>query len=181
MATYQNNTILPRCGFYYYLPGPSEVWSPPQRQYIPQVKIGAHATIFSSAARTTLSQTFVNPGESKAIDEVRYAFPLYDGVSIVVFTCTIGKRVIKGVVKERSLARQTYRRAVSRGESAALVEQLPEASDVFITTVGNVPAGAELHVELVYLGELKHDAEVGGIRYTIPTSIAPRYGSHPGD
>ena len=173
--------ILPPCGFYYYLPGPSELLSPPQYQYIPQVKIEAHATIFSSVARTTLSQTFVNPSESKAIDELRYTFPLFDGVSVVDFTCTIGKRVIRGVVKERSRARQAYRHAVSRGESAALVEQLPDASDVFITTVGNVPAGAELHVELVYLGELKHDAEVDGIRYTIPTSIAPRYGSHPGD
>jgi hypothetical protein len=29
--------------------------------------------------------------------------------------------------------------------------------------------------------ELKHDAEVDGIRLTIPTSISPRYGSYPGD
>ena len=27
--------------------------------------------------------------------------------------------------------------------------------------------------------ELKHDAEVDGLRFTIPTSIAPRYGALP--
>ncbi len=27
--------------------------------------------------------------------------------------------------------------------------------------------------------ELKHDAEVDGLRFTIPTSIAPRYGGLP--
>jgi hypothetical protein len=32
----------------------------------------------------------------------------------------------------------------------------------------------------VYVQELKHDAEVDGIRFTIPTSISPRYGSYPG-
>jgi hypothetical protein len=47
--------------------------------------------------------------------------------------------------------------------------------------VGNVPAGADVKVEVAFLGELKHDAEVDGIRFTIPTQIAPRYGSYPGD
>ncbi|KAJ2897734.1 von Willebrand factor type A domain-containing protein [Zalerion maritima] len=168
------------CGFYYCLP-PTSQWQTPPRKYLPQVKLEAHATIFSSIARTTLRQTFVNPDREKPIPELRYTFPLYDGVSVVGFTCTVGGRVIKGVVKEREQARKTYQDAVNKGETAALLEQLPKASDVFTTTVGNIPAGAEIHVELTYLGELKHDAEVDGVRYTIPTSIAPRYGSYPGE
>jgi len=172
--------MLHVCGLYYLVPGPNS-WHP-QRKYLPQVSLSAHARIVSSTSRTTLTQVFVNPSQESEIPELRYTFPLYDGVSVVGFVCTINKdRVIRGIVKERAEARKTYDAAVARGETAGLLEQLPDASDVFTTTIGNVPAGAEIKVDITYLGELKHDAEVDGIRFTIPTSIAPRYGSYPGE
>ena len=65
---------------------------------------------------------------------------------------------------------------MAKGQTAGLLEQLPEASDVFSTKLGNIPAGESVIVEIIYVGELKHDAETNGIRFTIPTSIAPRYG-----
>jgi hypothetical protein len=160
------------CGFFYTI---NQI-----RKYLPQVKLQAHTTILSSVSRTTLTQTFVNP-DTQLIKELRYVFPLYDGVAVVAFTCTVGDRVIKGVVKEKQKARQVFDAAVQRGETAGLLEQLDDASDVFTTTVGNIPAGVTIRVEIEYLGELKHDAEVDGIRFTIPTSIAPRYGSYPGE
>ena len=104
---------------------------------------------------------------------------MYDGVSVVGFTCRIGSRVLRGLVKERSQAKATYDAAVSRGETAGLLEQLPEASDVFSTRLGNIPANEKIHVEITYVGELKHDAEADGIRFTLPTRIAPRYGRQP--
>ncbi|KAK4127015.1 VIT-domain-containing protein [Parathielavia appendiculata] len=152
-----------------------------QRLYMPQLSLSVKSKIVSSASRTTLTQTFVNP-KSEPISELRYTFPLYDGVSVVGFVCTInGDRVIRGVIKERAEAKETFKEAVDRGETAGLLEQLFEASDVFTTTVGNVPANAKLQVDITYLGELKHDAEVDGIRFTIPTHVAPRYGSYPGE
>ncbi|KAK4151894.1 von Willebrand factor type A domain-containing protein [Chaetomidium leptoderma] len=164
------------CGLYYVVGKRPR----PERQYLPQLSLSVHTKIISSTSRTTLTQNFVNP-KSDAIPELRYTFPLYDGVSVVGFVCTInGDRVIRGVVKERAEAKQTYQAAVDRGETAGLLEQLPDASDVFTTTIGNIPANATLKVEITYLGELKHDAEVDGIRFTIPTHIAPRYGSYPG-
>ncbi len=36
-------------------------------------------------------------------------------------------------------------------------------------------------MSIKYVQELKHDAEVDGIRLTIPASISPRYGSYPGN
>ncbi|KAB5559754.1 von Willebrand factor type A domain-containing protein [Coniochaeta sp. 2T2.1] len=171
------------CGFYYTVPQESHsTYYGPRRQYLPQVHLSVHTRIVSSTSRTTLTQNFVNPAPDKAIPELHYTFPLYDGVSVVGFTCTINNdRVIKGVVKERNEARKTYDDAVAKGETAGLLEQLPDASDVFTTTVGNVPGGAEIKVDITYLGELQHDAEVDGVRFTIPTSIAPRYGDYPGD
>jgi len=111
----------------------------------------------------------------------RYTFPLYNGVSVVEFTCQIGERTIKGLVKERDEAKRVYRDAVRRGQTAGILEQLPAASDVFTTTIGNVPPSTRVIITIRYNGELKHDAEVDGIRFTIPTTIAPRYGSYPGE
>lgn len=173
-------TAMHICGLYFVDPSlPSYVFG--RRRYLPTLSQSVHARIIASTSRTTLTQAFVNPIPDAAIPELRYTFPLYDGVSVVAFTCTINNdRVIHGVVQEKNTARKTYNQAVARGETAGLLEQLPDASDVFTTTIGNVPPGANIAVEIVYLGELKHDAEVDGIRFTIPTSIAPRYGSYPG-
>lgn len=144
---------------------------------MPQLGLAAHTTILSTTSRTVLNQTFVNPSKSDVIDQASYTFPLYDGVSVVGFTCCVGDRVIHGLVKEKEQARADYKEAVDRGETAGLLEQLPEASDVFTTRIGNIPAKEKVIVEITYLGELKHDAEVDGARFTIPTAIASRYGT----
>ena len=101
-------------------------------------------------------------------------------MSVVEFFCQIGERTIYGLVKEKNEARKTYEEAKERGESAALLEQLPDAADVFTTAISNIPNGASVQVSVKYVQELKHDAEVDGIRLTIPSSISPRYGYYPG-
>jgi Vault protein inter-alpha-trypsin domain/von Willebrand factor type A domain len=133
--------------------------------------------ILSTTSRTTLTQTFLNPSKSKKLDEVQYTFPLYDGVTVVGFECTVAGRLIVGVVKEKQQARKDYKDALDRGQGAALLEQSYDAADCFTTRVGNVPADEKVLVEITYLGELKNDAETDGIRFTIPTAIAPRYGT----
>jgi hypothetical protein len=105
---------------------------------------------------------------------------LFDGVSVVDFVCTVGDRTIYGLVKEKSEARKTYEEAKGRGEKAALLEQLPNAADVFTTSISNIPKSSSVEVSITYIQELKHDAEVDGVRLTVPTSISPRYGSYPG-
>ncbi|TIC99680.1 von Willebrand factor A domain-containing protein 5A [Colletotrichum higginsianum] len=179
---YRRNTHV--CGLYYLDTTqnfPSRGSHSYPRRYLPMLSQSVHARIVASASRSTLTQTFVNPSADAPIPELRYTFPLYDGVSVVAFTCTVNKdRVIRGVVQETNTARRTYDNAVAKGQTAGILEQLPDASDVFTSSVANVPPGAEVAVEIEYLGELKHDAGVDGIRLTIPTSIAPRYGAYPG-
>lgn len=162
---------LPLCGCF--------VIASHERKWLPMINLDAHATILSTTSRTTLTQTFVNPHSDSRLDEVRYDFPLYDGVSVVGFTCTVGSRVIRGVVREREAAKKTFDDAVSRGETAGLLQQNARAADVFTTTLGNVPAGETVKVEITYLGELEHDAEADGVRWALPTSIAPRYDGSP--
>ena len=164
---------LPFCGCWYVIPRPGG--SQPEKRYLPQVDLSSHTTILATTSRTFLSQTFHNSQQSGKLDEVQYTFPLYDGVSVVGFKCTVASRTIVGVVKEKHQARADYKKAIDHGETAGLLEQLPEASDVFTTRIGNVPPNEKVIVDIVYLGELKHDAETGGGRFTIPTVIAPRY------
>lgn len=85
----------------------------------------------------------------------------------------VGSRIIIGSVKEKHKAKENYNAAVERGETAGLLEQGP-TSDVFMTSLGNIPAGEKISVTLTYIGELKHDAGIDGIRFTIPTRISPR-------
>ena len=118
------------CGCYFIEQENASVQS---KQYFPQVKLAAHRTIFSTASKTVLSQTFLNPADD--IEDCKYDFPLYDGVSVVGFTCHIGFRIIKGVVKEKAKAREVFEEAVSCGETAGLLAQGP-TSDVFSTTLG---------------------------------------------
>jgi hypothetical protein len=164
------------CGCWFPVQTNSNWSNPIERRFLPQLELSSSTHILAVTSRTTLTQTFVNP-EDKTLDEIQYTFPLYDGISVVGFTCTIGAKTIVGVVKEKQQAKVDYQEAVARGETAGLLQQLPEASDVFTTSIGNVPPKEKIHVEIVYLGELKHDAETDGSRFTIPTIIAPRYGS----
>ncbi len=156
------------CGCYYV---PS-VDASNTKKYLPQIDFKAHTTILSIASRTVLSQTFLNPSSSTDVKECKYVFPLYDGVSVVGFTCKIGSRTIEGKIKEKAKAKEEYDAAVQRGETAGLLEQRL-TSDVFTTSLGNIPAGEQLLITITYIGDLKH-VGLDGIRFTIPTRISPR-------
>ncbi|KAF7182475.1 hypothetical protein CNMCM7691_002045 [Aspergillus felis] len=157
------------CGCRYY----------PQPQakpvYLPRIGIKAHATILSSVSRTVLTQTYTNPSKN-LLKEVSYTFPLYDGVSVVSFNCQVGDRTLHSRVKPRKQAKAEYEDAVSKGESAALMAHSLSASDVFSIKLGNVRPGEKVVVEITLVGELKQDAQTDAVRYTLPNSIAPRYG-----
>ena len=156
------------------------VFTPSNRsasQWLPQVSLSSDTKLHDTASCTQLSQTFLNPSILSAITDAKYTFPLYESCAIVSFQCSVGTRLIEGVIKEKEEARTTYQAAVGQGEPASLLEQ--QTPDVFSTSIGNIPPGETVKVKIEYIMELKHDAEVDGLRFTIPTSIAPRCGDPP--
>lgn len=157
------------CGCLWHEPGNR------QPHYLPQVSLKAYATILSSAARTTLIQTFVNPSDT-VIEEISYHFPLYDGVSVVGFECKVGSRLLHSKVKTKSQANTDYQNAVAQNQTAAVMDHT-SMNDVFVIRLGNVPARGKINVDITFVGELKQDSQTDGIRYTLPSTIAPRYGS----
>ena len=146
---------------------------------LPLLSSNAHATILSTTTRTKLRQTFCNPSPTNLIKECAYVFPVYDGVSVVGFTCHVGSCTIHGIVKEKNTAKAVYDDAVARGETAGLLAQEWDASDVFSAKIGSIPANETVTVEITYIGELEHDIGSDAIRYSLPTKIMPRYGSKP--
>ena len=149
----------------------------PGPQWLPQVSLSSVTKLHHTASRTLLTQTFINPSTLSPIPSAKYTFPLYESCAIVAFRCYVGRRLIEGIIKEKEDASTTYQAAVKQNEPASLLEQ--HTADVFSTSIGNIPAGETVKVEIEYIMELKHDAEVDGLRFTIPTSIAPRYGALP--
>ena len=174
MNYYNRHTGDHICGLYYTV-NPNQYSS--QRSYLPQVQLKSHTTVTTVCFTTHLNQTFHNPN-SEALPQVRYTFPLYDGVAVNGYTIRYASKVLKGIVKQKDVAKKIYRAAVDRGETAGLLESLP--AGVFGVTLGNVPAKTDIVVQITYCGELKHDAAIDGLRYVLPTSIAPRYGNYPG-
>ena len=173
----------PRGGYYYWLPQ-CGCWFPghdehqrAQKNFLPLLNLTSHTTILASSTRTTLRQTFTN-SDPKHLEEVCYTFPLFDGVSVVEFRCTVGSKTIVGMVKEKQQARTEYKEAVAQGKSASLLEQLADNSDVFTTKIGHIPANTTVQIDITYLGELIHDAQLDGLRFTIPSKLAPRYGEN---
>ncbi|KAJ5170284.1 uncharacterized protein N7500_003067 [Penicillium coprophilum] len=142
-------------------------------QYLPQVSLKAHATILSSVARTTLTQIFVNPSD-RVIEEIQYLFPLFDGVSVVGFECQVGSRLLHSNVKTKSQTNTEYQNAVAQRQTAAVMDHT-SMNDIFIIRLGNVAARGKINVDITFVGELKQDSQIDGIRYTLPSTIAPRY------
>lgn len=159
-------------GCFYQVPGKRRTVN----EYLPQVGLDVHATLLSTTSRAFFIQTFVNPSSSEPIPEALYTFPLYDGSSVVDFTCRVGADVIRGKVKPKKKADEIYQRAKAKGQTAAIFDQSCNAGDIFKTRVGNVPAGGTVVVEITVVEELKQDAQTNGPRYIVPTAVAPRYG-----
>jgi hypothetical protein len=79
-------------------------------------------------------------------------------------------------VKAKEQAQSDYQNAVTNNETAAIMDHSDSENDVFLIRLGNVPAKETITVEITFVGELKHDAQSDGVRYTFPQTIAPRYG-----
>jgi len=160
-------------GLYLHLPAPG---GNRRTSYLPcsLTHVKVKASIVDMASRVTLSQTFANANADTA-HEALYRFPLYENSTVCAFTMEHSGRKIQGVVKAEEEAIEAYEKAKAEGKTTALV--LQKEPDIFQTKVGNIPPKTSITVTLTYITPLKQDTESNSIRFTLPTTIAPRYGS----
>ena len=81
-----------------------------RRARLPLAGVHISARVADRVAHVTLEQKFTNPF-TEAL-EATYIFPMSGGAAVSAFELHVGKRVIKGIVKERGEARATYQKAI---------------------------------------------------------------------
>ena len=72
-----------------------------KRLYLPQVSLKSHTVMNPVCFTTQLTQIFHNG--SDALPQVRYTFPLYDGLAVNGYTISYADKVLRGVVKQKGM------------------------------------------------------------------------------
>jgi hypothetical protein len=136
---------------------------------VPLAGVSIAAEIANLCAQVTVTQRYVNR-ESNPIEAV-YVFPLDQGAAVCGFEAVIDGTPVVGEVKDRESAFEAYDEAIERGHGAFLLDE--ESPEVFQANIGNLPPGKEALLRLTYVTEVAVDD--GALRFTIPTTVSPRY------
>jgi Ca-activated chloride channel family protein len=132
--------------------------------------VQVHGRLDGLLLRTTIQQRYRNT--SGRLVETVYTFPLAHGASLLGLAVTLGDKRLSGAVIEKQQATQRYERAIDEGDTPVLVEQ--SSPGLYTANLGNLQDGEEATIELEYAQLLRF--EQGGLRLSIPTVVAPRYG-----
>lgn len=127
------------------------------------------ARVAGNVARVEVTQRFKNPFKHPL--EAVYVFPLPDEAAVDDMEITIGKRVIKGLIKRREEAKKLYEDAKRQGRTAGLLEQ--ERDNVFTQSLANIRPGEAIEVTIRYAESLAFEG--GDYEFVFPMVVGPRY------
>ena len=133
----------------------------------PLKSVHVEAKLIDLAAEVEVCQEYVNEG-SESI-EAKYVFLLNNMAAVCGFEAFINGRHIVGEVKEKEQAHREYKEAISHAHGVYLMDE--EKPDVFTVSVGNLPAGANVLIKIIYVAELALEGEM--ISFLIPGTVAP--------
>ena len=134
--------------------------------------VSAHVTgrLNGLVAQIKVRQVYKNWSDDNV--ECVYTFPMgWQSVLLDMQVELNGKR-LAGTVKPKKVAEAQYEEAIASGDLPVMVER--SGKDLYTANIGNLQSGDEVVVELSYAQILK--AEDGAIRFSLPTTLAPRYG-----
>ena len=134
------------------------------------IKIQVDVQGFTAHVLATMKYTNKDDNPIEAI----YILPLDEQAAVCGFQATIDGRIIVAEVQEKQEARDTYDDAIGSGQSAFLLEESDESSDIFQISVGNLPPKKEAIIELRFVTELAVEKE-GRVVFVLPTVLNPRY------
>uniref|UniRef100_A0A6F9DNU9 Poly [ADP-ribose] polymerase 4 n=1 Tax=Phallusia mammillata TaxID=59560 RepID=A0A6F9DNU9_9ASCI len=124
-------------------------------------------------AEVTIFQVYLNKSKSEL--EAKYVFPLDGSAAVCGFEAFINNKHIIGKVKEKEVAHQEYKEAVSQGHGAYLMDE--EKPEVFTVSVGNLPPSCQVIIKITYVTELPiliDDKDLTDyIQFYLPSSLAP--------
>ncbi|HZL38164.1 MAG TPA: VIT domain-containing protein, partial [Tepidisphaeraceae bacterium] len=127
-----------------------------------------NATIDGCIATVDVRQRFTN--SSRATAEAVYVFPLPGNAAVSEFVMTLGRRRIRGIVREREEARKIYREARSMGFLASLLVQ--QGPNLFVQRIANLAPGGKIDVQIRYFHTLVY--RDGAFEFEFPLIAGPR-------
>jgi len=136
---------------------------------LPLAHTDIDARILAYAATVGVKQSYRNPYDEKI--EAIYTFPLPQNSSVSDFIMTIGKRRIRGIIRERGEAERIYAEARASGYVAALLTQ--QRPNVFTQKVSNIEPGKGIDINLTYYHLLPY--RDGSYTFVFPTVVGPRF------
>ncbi|XP_068251603.1 protein mono-ADP-ribosyltransferase PARP4 [Nyctibius grandis] len=134
---------------------------------VPLEGVYIKARTIDFVAQVVMFQTYTNQS-SKPI-EAKYVFPLDDKAAVCGFEAFINGKHVIGEVKEKKQAHTEYRKAISQGDGAYLMDQ--DAPDIFVISVGNLPPNSTVVIKITYITELNF--QHGCITFHMPASLSP--------
>jgi Ca-activated chloride channel family protein len=120
-------------------------------------------------ATVNVTQKFHNPYDQKI--EAVYVFPLPQNAAINEFIMTIGKRRIRGIIRERKEAERIYQQARRQGHVASLLTQ--ERPNIFTQKVANIEPSKQIDVNIKYFNTLAYVD--GWYEFVFPMVVGPRF------
>ena len=134
--------------------------------------VSAHVTgrLNGLVAQIKIRQVYKNWSEDNV--ECVYTFPLGWQCVLLGMRVELNGKSMTGTVKPKKVAEAQYEEAISSGDLPVMLER--SGKDLYTANIGNIQSGDEVVIELDYAQILK--AEDGAIRFSLPTTIAPRYG-----
>ena len=138
---------------------------------VPLQSVDVNSVLNNLICETTVRQTYRNV-EDKNIEAV-YTFPVPLHAVLISLEVTIGDRILKGIVVEKSNAVNQYEDAITEGDTAIMLEQTEPG--MYAMNIGNLMPGDKTIIS-VTCAELHH-WQGNSLRFFLPTTIAPRYGN----
>ncbi len=136
---------------------------------MPLTHTDVKANVNGNIGTVEVTQNFSNPFTDKI--EAVYIFPLPHNAAINEFIMTIGKRHIRGIIRERTEAEKIYREARQQGYVATLLTE--ERPNIFKQSVANIEPGREIDVTIKYFQTI--DYVDGWYEFMFPMVVGPRF------
>ncbi|MDX9896230.1 MAG: VIT domain-containing protein [Desulfofustis sp.] len=138
---------------------------------VPLKKVTVNVSFTNLLCESVITQTYRNR-EKHPIEAV-YTFPLTSRAVLLDLSITIGERQLQGIVVEKRSAEERYEEAISDGDAAIMLEQVQPG--LYTMNIGNILENEEVQIS-IRSAEL-YSWQDGCLRYHLPTTLAPRYGS----
>ena len=132
--------------------------------------VSANAVISVATTQTTITQTYTND-EDCPIEAV-YTFPLPVDAVLLDMTVRLGERTLAGQIVPKTDAERDYEQAIDEGKRAIMLEMLE--AGLYTMNVGNLQPGEQCEIEYRYA--LLNRWNGSTLRFSLPSTIAPRYG-----